>query len=85
MAETSIQKARRRSKERIAAREAEIAAGKNAATEASKPKVEKKGISLIDRIRAAFSSEEQVNRIDSALAAIEGGIDDADKDSEREK
>lgn len=67
-------------------REAREAAEARKAAEAAKPAPEpEKELSLIDRIRAAFSSEENVNRIDSALEAIEGGIDDANKDNKRKK
>lgn len=79
----SIKEARRKLKARIAAREKEKAA--EAARAAENEKEPEKELSLIDRIRAAFSSEVSVNRIDSALAAIEGGIDDADKDNKRKK
>ncbi len=82
MAETSIQKARRLARERRERGEAEKAREADAK---AKPKKPEKELSLIDRIRAAFSSEDDINRIDSALEAIEGGIDDANKDTKRKK
>lgn len=84
-AETSIQKARRLAKERRERGEAEKAREDAAKVEAAKPKKEKKERSLIDRIRDAFSSEDDINRIDSALEAVERGVDDADKDAKRKK
>ena len=81
----SIKEARRKIKARIKAREDAAAAEAAAAEAKANPKEPEKEISLIDRIRAAFSSEENVNRINSALAAVEGGIDDADKDDKRKK
>lgn len=84
MAETSIARARRLAKEKRERGEAEdaaAAAATAAAAEAKKPKP--KAPSLIDRIRAAFSSEDDISRIDSAVTAMQTGIEDADKDAER--
>lgn len=62
------------------AREAEKAAEKAAASKKAAAPVATSSSGLIDRIRKAFSSEENVNRIDSALAAMDEGIAEADKD-----
>ena len=86
MAETSIQKARRLAKEKRERGEAEdaaAAAATAAAAEAKKPKPKEPG--LLDRIRAAFSSEDDISRIDKAVDAVSQGVADADADSERKK
>lgn len=36
---------------------------------------------LLDRIRAAFSSEDDIKRIDAAVDAVTQGVADADKDN----
>ena len=84
MAETSIQKARRVARETREAREAETAAeiaAAAAAAEAKKPKP--KEPSLLDRIRDAFSSEDDISRIDTAVDAVTSGVSQANKDSKR--
>ncbi len=83
MAETSIAKARRLAKEKRERGEAEDARAAAAKVEANKPA--KKEPSLIDRIRSAFSSDDDISRIDSAVDAMSTGIDDADKDAKRKK
>ena len=53
--------------------------------EEAKPKAKPKKPGLIENVRKAFSSAENVKRIDSALEAVEGGIADADEDAKRKK
>lgn len=66
-------------------REAEKAAEKAAAKTKAAAPVATTSTGLIDRIRKAFSSEENVSRIESALDAVGEGIKDADADSKRKK
>ena len=56
-----------------------------APVEEAKSKAPKKASSLISKIRTAFSTEANINRIDSALEAVEGGVADADEDAKRKK
>jgi len=84
VAETSIARARRLATEKREKREAQEAANKKAA-ESKSSKPEKKESSLLDAIRKAFSSADDISRIDSAVAAMETGIDDANTDHKRKK
>jgi len=56
-----------------------------AAAAAAKKPTKKKEPSLLDRVRAAFSSEDDIKRIEGALEAVEGGINEANEDSKRKK
>ena len=83
MAETSVGRARRLAKEKREAREAEEAAAAKAAE--PKPEEEKESSGLLDAIRKAFSSADDIKRIDEAVDAVSGGVSQADKDSKRKK
>lgn len=76
-AETSIQRARRLAKEKREKGEAEETAAAAKKAKADKPK--KAELGLLDRIRAAFSSQDDIDRINRAVSAMESGIDDANK------
>ncbi len=82
MAETSIGRARRLAKEKREAREA--AEAKAATPKKSKP-AEKESSSLLDSIRKAFSSADDIRRIDAAVDAVSKGVDDANTDHKRKK
>ena len=82
MAETSIGRARRLAKEK---REAREAADKKAATPKESKPVEKESSSLLDSIRKAFSSADDIARIDAAVDAVTSGVSEADKDAKRKK
>lgn len=79
----TIAEARRAATAKREAREAEEAAAKAAA--AKKPAKKAKSLSIIDTIRAAFSSADDISRIDAAVDAATGvdavtqGVADADK------
>jgi hypothetical protein len=83
VAETSIGRARRLAKEKREKREAQEAADKKAAE--PKPEEEKESSSLLDSIRKAFSSADDISRIDAAVDAVTGGVSQANKDSKRKK
>ena len=74
MAETVKQQRERLTRERKE-REAAKAAEAEKAAKAKKPKKTEPG--LLDRIRAAFSSQDDIDRIEAAVGAMETGIDDA--------
>ena len=67
-------------------REVEKAAEAAAAeAKAAGPKPSEDEPGLLDRIRAAFSSADDIDRIDRAVDAVSKGVDDADEDSKRKK
>lgn len=83
MAESSIARARRLATEKRERREAEEAA----AAKAAEPKQvsEVKSSSLLDSIRKAFSSEDDIKRIDAAVDAVTSGVNEANTDHKRKK
>ncbi len=83
MAESSIARARRLATEKRERREAREAA----AAKAAEPKqvAEVKSSSLLDSIRKAFSSADDISRIDAAVDAVTRGVDDANTDHKRKK
>lgn len=66
-------------------REAEAKAEAKAAEPKESKPVEKESSSLLDRIREAFSSADDISRIDAAVDAVSGGVDDANTDHKRKK
>ncbi len=78
-AEQNKREAKTRSKRDVLS-EVSSKPGKKSAASTEKTAARKPS-TLIESVRNAINP----NRIDSALAAIEGGIDDADKDSKRKK
>lgn len=66
-------------------REREEAAAASRKTNAGKPKQETKKKGLLDRIRDALSSADDIDRIDSAVDAVTRGVSDADEDAKRKK
>ncbi len=77
MAESSIARARRLAKEKREKREAEEAAAK-----AAEPKPEEKEESgFFESIRKAFSSDDDIKRIDDAVDAMTSGIKKADEET----
>jgi len=80
VAESSIGRARRLAKEKREKREAEEAAAAKAA-EPKESKPEKKESSLLASIRRAFSSADDISRIDAAVDAVSGGVKKADEDA----
>ena len=81
----TVAEALAKSRARRKAREAEKAREKTAAESKAAAPVATTSTGLIDRIRKAFSSEENVSRIESALDAVGEGIKDADADTKRKK
>ncbi|MCB7130172.1 MAG: hypothetical protein J3T61_11610 [Candidatus Brocadiales bacterium] len=78
MAESSIARARRLAKEKREKREAQEAADKKAA----EPKPEEKEESgFFESIRKAFSSDDDIKRIDDAVDAMTSGIKKADEET----
>ena len=82
MAETSIGRARRLAKEK---REAREAADKAAESPEPEKVPEKRESSLLESIRKAFSSEDDIKRIDAAVDAVSKGVEDANTDHKRKK
>ena len=83
MAESSIARARRLATEKRERREAREAAESKAAQ--PKQVAEVKSSSLLDSIRKAFSSADDISRIDAAVDAVTSGVSQADKDTKRKK
>ena len=84
--ETNLERNLRRAAEKRAARKAEReAADKKAATPKESKPVEKESSSLLDSIRKAFSSEDDIKRIDDAVDAVTRGVEDANTDHKRKK
>ena len=73
---------KRKAREREKAFEA---AAKAKEAEDAKPKKKKEKTSWLDSVRKAFSSDDDINRIDSALDAIERGVATADEVNEKKK
>lgn len=83
MAESSISRARRLAKEKRERREAQEAADKKAAEPKPESKEEESG--FFESIRKAFSSADDISRIDAAVDAVTGGVSQADADTKRKK
>ena len=79
MAESSIARARRLAKEKREKREAQEAADKKAAE--PKPEEEKEESGFFESIRKAFSSDDDIKRIDDAVDAMTRGIKKADEET----
>jgi len=75
--ETSIQRARRVAREKREKREAAEAAAKRKPEDAKKVETEP---GLLAAIRKAFSSEDDIKRIEGAVNAVDKGVADADKE-----
>lgn len=74
--ETSIQRARRLAKEKREKEEAAKAAAKRKPEEAKKPET-KPG--LLAAIRKAFSGDDDIERIEAAVNAVDKGVTEADE------
>lgn len=83
MAESSIARARRLATEKREKRESEEAAEK--AAESKPEKKEEKSSGILDAIRKAFSSADDIERIDTAVDAVTSGVKDANTDHKRKK
>ncbi len=66
-------------------REAEKAAEKARAEAPESVDAPTTSTGLIDRIRKAFSSEDDIARIDAAVEAVESGVAEADADAEAKR
>lgn len=83
VAESSIARARRLATEKRERREAREAADKKAAEPKPESKEEESG--FFESIRKAFSSDDDIKRIDDAVDAITSGISEADAAEKRKR